>query len=128
MVYVNLVILLALAQYLVFAALVGQAREKYGVAAPATSGNEMFERVYRVQMNTLEMLVVFVPALWMAASYWSPAAMACIGAVYLLGRVIYFRAYTQAPKTRTLGFALSFLPMVILLGAALAGVVKAGLL
>jgi hypothetical protein len=67
MVWVELVTVAALLQYLVFGTLVSRARGKYGVKAPATTGNDMFERFYRVQMNTLELMVVLIPALWMAA-------------------------------------------------------------
>ena len=69
MLFVELVTVLALLQYLVFGLLVAQARGKYGVQAPATTGHELFERVYRVQMNTLEMMVMFIPALWLASRY-----------------------------------------------------------
>ena len=122
--WIDLVTFLALAQYLVFGALVGRARGQYSVKAPATTGNELFERHYRVQMNTLELLVVFVPSLWMAARYWSPVAMAAVGAVYLVGRVVYQRAYTRAPSQRALGFALSIGPVSVLLVAAFAGAVR----
>ena len=79
MIPVEIVTALALLQYLVFGVLVGQARGKYGVRAPAVSGHEQFERVYRVQMNTLEVLIIFLPALWLAARYWSPLLVAGIG-------------------------------------------------
>ncbi|WP_310459746.1 MAPEG family protein [Sphaerotilus sp.] len=125
--WIDLVTCLALVQYLVFGALVGRARGQYGVKAPATTGNELFERHYRVQMNTLELLVVFVPALWMAAKYWSPTAMAAVGAVYLIGRILYQRAYTRAPAQRSLGFMLSIVPVAVLLVAVLAGAARAAL-
>jgi hypothetical protein len=125
--WIDLVIFLALVQYLVFGSLVGAARGRYGVKAPATTGNELFERHYRVQMNTLELLVVFVPALWMAARYWPPALMAAIGAVYLVGRIVYQRAYTKAPAQRGLGFMLSMGPVTVLLVAAVAGLVRAAM-
>ena len=76
MVWVNLVTLCALLEYFVFAWLVGKARVQYGVKAPATSGHEVFERYFRVQQNTLELLIVFVPGLWIAAQYWDPRVMA----------------------------------------------------
>ena len=123
--WIDLITFLALVQYLVFGTLVARARSQYGVRAPATTGNELFERHYRVQMNTLELLVVFVPALWMAAKYWSPEAMAAIGAVYLVGRVLYQRSYTRAPAQRALGFMLSLGPVVVLLAAAGVGAVRA---
>jgi hypothetical protein len=125
--WIDLVIFLALVQYLVFGSLVGSARGRYGVKAPATTGNELFERHYRVQMNTLELLVVFVPALWMAARYWPPALMAAIGSVYLVGRIVYQRAYTKAPAQRGLGFMLSVGPVTVLLVAAVAGLVRAAM-
>lgn len=123
MAWINLIALLALAQYLVFGALVGRARGKYGVDAPATTGNEVFERHYRVQMNTLELLVVLLPAMWIAASYWDPRWVAAAGAVYLVGRIVYLRAYTRDPGSRALGFMLSVAPISVLIVAALIGVV-----
>lgn len=70
-------------------------------------------------MNTLELLAAFVPTLYVAAKYWPPAYVAGAGAIYLLGRFIYWRAYTAEPKTRTLGFALSIFPVLALLLAGL---------
>ena len=81
--------------------------------------NEQFERVYRVQMNTLELLVAFLPALYAATRYWPGWAIACVGAVYLVGRVIYWRAYISAPASRGLGFALSIGPVFVLALAVL---------
>ena len=123
MAWVEIVTCLALIQYLVFASLVARARGQYGVKAPAVVGHEMFERFYRVQMNTLELLIVFVPSVWLAARYWSPALMAGIGAVYLLGRVIYLRSYTKDPASRGIGFLLSLGPTAVLLLAGLVGAV-----
>jgi hypothetical protein len=122
MAWIHLVALLALVQYLLFGALVARARGKYQVHAPAMTGNEIFERYYRVQMNTLELMVVLLPAMWIAAAYWDPRWMAAIGAVYLPGRIIYLRAYTRDPGSRSLGFMLSMAPVSALLLAALLGV------
>lgn len=116
--YVHIVAILAVSQFLYFGVMVGRARGKYGIAAPATSGHEMFDRVFRVQMNTLEVLVCFLPALLLASVYWPGAIIASIGAVYLVGRFLYARSYTKDPSTRGLGFALSVLPTFVLLGAA----------
>jgi len=121
MVWVNLVTLCALIEYFVFSALVGKARVRYGVKAPATTGHEVFDRYFRVQQNTLELLILFVPALWIAAQYWNPAWMAAIGAVYVIGRVLYFRGYVSAPAARHNGFLLSIVPVALLLVAAAAG-------
>jgi hypothetical protein len=118
---IALVAALALLQYLVFAALVGRARGRYGVRGPAVTGHEMFERYYRVQMNTLELLIVLLPSLWLASQYWWPRGMAALGCVYLIGRQVYFRAYLRDPGSRNLGFMLSAIPTLVLLGAALVG-------
>lgn len=119
--YVELVALLAVAQYLFFGAMVGRARGRYGVKAPAVSGHEGFERAYRVQMNTLELLVALLPALFVAARFWPAAWVAGIGAVHLVGRFIYWRAYVSAPSSRGLGFVLSMLPVTLLVLMGLAG-------
>lgn len=124
--YVDLVALLAVAQLVFFAVLVGRARGRYGVKAPAVSGHEGFERVYRVQMNTLELMVAFLPALFIAAKYWPQNWVAVAGAVYLVGRIIYWRSYTAAPASRGLGFALSMFPILALVIAGLVGAMRGG--
>jgi hypothetical protein len=118
---VHAVAMLAVIQYLVFAGLVGRARQQYGVKAPAVTGDERFERTYRVQMNTLELLVAFIPVLYVAAQYWSPTIVAGVGAVYLVGRLLYARAYVTNPRSRGLGFVLSMFPIFGLALAALIG-------
>lgn len=120
---VVLVTALALAQFIVFGSLVGRARGKYGVKAPAVSGNEIFERYFRVQMNTLELLVVFLPALWLFAQYVSANWAAGLGAVYLVGRVLYLLGYVKDPAKREIGFGLSMLPvMALVIGVLIASV------
>ena len=121
--YVHIVAALAILQFFYFGSLVAIARGKYGVNAPATSGHEMFERAYRIHMNTLEQLVGFLPMLLIAGVYWSHAIIAAIGVVYIVGRFVYQQAYLADPKTRTIGFVLSILPTFILLLASIAGVV-----
>ena len=121
---IYLVIVLALMQFFFFGISVGRAREKYNVKAPATTGNEIFERYFRVQMNTLELLAMFIPAILIAAQFWSPLYIAIIGLIYFIGRIVYFNQYVTSPDKRTLGFALSMLPIVILLIASLVGIVK----
>jgi glutathione S-transferase len=121
MILIELVTVLALIQYFVFGLLVGRARTKYSVHAPAVSGHPTFERFYRVQMNTLEVMVVFLPAMWLAARYWPPMLVASVGTIYLIGRIIYLRAYVSDPAKRNLGYALSAFPIVALLLASLVG-------
>lgn len=122
--YVDLVAVLAIAQLILFGVLVGRARGRYGVKAPAVSGHEMFERAYRVQMNTLELMVAFLPALYIAAKYWPQPYVAAMGSVYLVGRFIYWRSYTVAPASRGLGFALSMIPVMALLIGSLAALLR----
>ena len=121
---VDLVATAALVQYLFFVLLVGRARGKYSVPAPATSGHEMFERAYRVQMNTLELLVAFLPALYLGSKYWSPTNAAIAGTVYLLGRFIFWRAYMTNPSSRGWGFMLSLLPCAFLLVGSIVGLLR----
>ena len=121
--YVYIVVALALLQFVFFGIAVGWARGKYKVAAPATTGNEVFERYFRVQMNTLEQLVVFVPSVLLFAQLRDANWAAGLGAVYLVGRVIYFVTYTRNPKGRGLGFMLTQLPNAILVvGVLISGI------
>ncbi len=122
--YVDLVAVLAIAQLLFFSILVGRARGLYGIKAPAVTGHEMFERTYRVQMNTLELMVPFLPALYIAAKYWPQIYVAAIGVVYVIGRFMYWRNYLAAPASRSNAFGLSILPILVLLLAVLAGIVR----
>jgi glutathione S-transferase len=121
---VDLVALAALVQLLVFSFLVGGARGRYGVKAPAVTGHPMFERAYRVQMNTLELMVLFIPALYVAARYWPPAWVAAVGAVYVLGRLVYRTAYVRDPASRGLGYLVSILPIFVLLAGGVVGAVR----
>jgi len=118
---VTIVIALALIEYSVFGMLVGRARGKYGVEAPAVSGNPIFERYYRVQQNTLEVLVLFIPGVWMFAHYVSADVAAGLGLIFIIGRLLYLRGYVADPKSRGLGFALSFIPALILIIGGLIG-------
>ena len=120
---IHIVALLAVMQFFYFGAKVGRARAQYGIKAPAVTGHEMFERAYRVQMNTLEQLVGFLPALLIAGAYWPQAVVAAIGAVYLIGRALYRHQYMQDPAMRAPGFALTVLPTAILLLAGLVGAI-----
>ncbi len=104
---------------------VGHARARYGIRAPATSGNEQFERVYRVHMNTLENAVVFLPALWLAAWYWKPTWASVCGAVWLIGRIWYAQAYKRDARSRSGGLNLSLVGFVALIAGAAVGWARA---
>jgi len=118
---VTVVIVFALLEYVVFGMLVGRARGLYGVKAPAVSGHEIFDRYFRVHQNTLELLVVFVPAMWLFGLYVDPAWAALLGLVYVVARILYLRGYVRDPAKREIGFALSVLPILVLLVGALWG-------
>lgn len=121
MTLVHLVIALALVEFFVFLNAVGRARHLHKVAAPATSGNEVFERYFRVQMNTLEQLVIFLPAILLFAHYVHPLIAAALGLVFIIGRWLYFTGYVKDPKKRSTGFLLSAIPNIALLLGGLIG-------
>jgi glutathione S-transferase len=104
---------------------VGRARGKYGIKAPAVSGNVDFERVYRVQMNTLETTMMFLPALWLYAAFVSGQWAAALGAVWVAARVWYALAYAQDAARRGPAFGLSMLVVGVLSVGAAWGVIKA---
>ena len=113
--YLILITVVALLQFLYFGIQVGRARGRYSIPAPATSGHPEFERYYRVQANTLEQLVLFVPVLWMFGSYVSPIWAVPFGVVFVIGRAIYARSYVRDPKSRGLGFGLTVLPSLAMM-------------
>jgi glutathione S-transferase len=125
MAYVDIVTALAVLQFIVFGFKVGGARGRYGVKAPAITGNEIFERHFRVQQNTLEQLIAFLPGLYLFAHYFNPLVAAALGVVYLLGRELYAFTYVKDPANRSVGYGLTFLPMVILVLGGLIGAVRA---
>jgi len=106
---------------------VGHARGKYGIKAPATSGHPAFERAYRVQMNTLEQTVMFLPTLWLAANYGFGGWAGIAGLVWLVGRAWYALAYLKDPAKRGPGFALGMLGWIALLVMAGIGMVHAAM-
>ena len=110
-----IVTFLVLAQYVLFGIQVGGMRAKHGVKGPATTGHDEFERMNRVHLNTMEQLVVFLPALWIHAQYANPLWGAALGLVFIVGRFIYRAEYLKDPGSRSPGFTLSILPSLILL-------------
>jgi glutathione S-transferase len=120
--WVELVAVCAVIEYLVFGTLVARARGKYKVAAPAITGHPVFERFYRVQANTMELLVAFLPALWIAGKYWSPLLVGALGALFVVARAWYAAAYVREPRSREIPFTLSMVAILVLIALALAGV------
>ena len=121
--FTALVTCLAILLYLFTSIAVSKARTKFGVKVPATSGNPDFERVFRVQMNTLEWMPIFLPSLWLFAIYVSDAIAAGIGAVWIIGRIVYFIGYSQAAAKRGPGFAIQGIAAIALWAGALGAVV-----
>src|SRR6202000_115216 len=103
---------------------VGKARQTYGVKVPATSGNPDFERVFRVQMNTLEWMPIFLPSLWLFALYVSDALAAALGLVWITGRVLYMTGYSQAAAKRGPGFGIQATAAILLWLGALGAIIR----
>ena len=121
--FTALVTLLAVVLYFFTGLLVARARQKFGIAAPAMSGHPGFDRAFRVQMNTLEWMPIFLPLLWLFALYVSDWAAAVIGLVWIGGRVFYVIGYSAAAEKRHQGFFIQALAASALLIGALGGIV-----
>jgi glutathione S-transferase len=122
--FTALVTLLAIIGYFGLGLQVARARAKYGVKPPAITGHPDFERVFRVQMNTLEWMPIFLPALWLAALYGNDPVAAAVGAVWIAGRALYMQGYMQAAEKRETGFFVQALATGILWVMALIGVIQ----
>ena len=118
-----LVTLLALAFYFFTSINVSRTRTRTGVKVPAMSGHPDFERAFRIQMNTLEWMPIFLPSLWLFAVYISDAIAAGIGLVWIVGRIVYFIGYSQAAAKRGPGFAIQAFAAIALWVGALGAVV-----
>ena len=119
-----IVSLLSLLLYFYMGLRVGQGRTKYGVTAPAVTGHPNFERDYRIQMNTLEWLPIFLTSLWLFAWTWhSDVIAAAIGAIWFLGRILYLTGYARAAEARGPGFGIQALAAGVLLFGALGHIV-----
>jgi glutathione S-transferase len=122
---IAIVILLAGLEFAILGGMVGYARGKYGVKAPATSGHEMFERHFRVHYNTLEQLIVFIPSVWLFGVFVSERWGAILGGVFILARALYAVGYVKDPRKREVGSILSSVATIPLLFGALYGAIRA---
>lgn len=119
-----IVTVLALLLYFYMGLRVAGARGRYNIPAPAISGNDDFERIFRVQANTLEWLPIFLPSLWMFAFFWRLDWLAAAGGlVWVIGRLAYMIGYSRAAPARSMGFLIQFIGAVFLLLGSLAGAV-----
>ena len=122
---VFLTILVALVEYMVMAGLVGRARAKHGIKAPATTGHPDFERVNRVHINTLESLIIFIPAVWIFGQYVSALWAAVLGAVFIVARAVYAVGYIGAAEKRGAGAGITGIVNIVLVVGGLIGVGRA---
>ena len=127
MAFVTMIAMLALIQFMYFGIAVGRARGRHDIPAPAVTGDETFERFHRAHQNTLEQLVVFLPALYACAYFAYEMLAVAAGVVYLIGRAWYFKAYIADPATRGKGMGLTMLASVIMIVAGLIGALRTAL-
>ena len=120
--FVALVTLLLLCQYVVFMGMCGKARAQSDIQAPAVTGDETFERAYRVQMNTIEQLIIALPAMWVSALYFKPMLAAALGLVFFVGRMMYRVGYMKDPAGRGPGMIVGFLANIVLIATGIWGV------
>ena len=120
---IAVVTVLALVEYFFFSVQVARARGKAGLKAPTVVGDANFERHFRVQQNTLEQLVIFLPSLWLFGLYVHALGGAAIGLVFIAGRFLYYRGYVRDPDKRGTGFLIGEVAQVMLLLGGLIGAV-----
>lgn len=119
--WVAIITAVAVLQCALFSFVVGHARVKYQIRAPAIQGHELFERCQRAHGNTVEQLALFLPGLWLFGWYLEPRAAAALGLLFVVGRQLYFNAYLEQPRQRGRGFLLGFLATLTLLLGGLGG-------
>ena len=112
--------------YIWILANVAMARGKYKVVAPSIDGPIEFQSVYRVQINTVEQMLLFLPALWMCAYFFSDRWAAAGGIVWIVGRIVYALGYYKDPAKRELGFGIGMVATVALMAGTVIGLVIVG--
>lgn len=122
--FAALITVLILIQYFAFTLMCGIARTKAGISAPACSGDEQFERAFRIQQNTLEQLIMVLPAIWICALFFRPDVAAICGLVFFVARFVYRASYMKDPSTRTLGMSIGLLATLALFGTSLWGIIS----
>ena len=127
MAFVTIIVMLALIEFVYFGLTVGRARGRHGVQAPAVTGDEHFERFFRAHQNTLEQLVVFIPAIYAAGYFANELFAVAVGVLFLIGRALYFRTYIVDPQKRGPGMIMSLGASLVLVVAALIGAVRVAL-
>jgi glutathione S-transferase len=121
-----MITVLALLEYSILGVMVGRARGRYGIEAPATTGNPDFERYFRVHENTLEALIVFLPAVWIFSLTVNYHFGVALGALFLIARIIYASGYLAAAAKRGPGAAATgAINGILILGSVIALAIKA---
>ena len=120
----TIVTIAALMQFMYFSIEVGKMRQKHGVKAPAMSGDGEYERANRVHQNTMEQLVVLLPAMWICGQYFNPQWAAGLGVVFIIARFMYRSVYMKDPSNRTLSFTIGFLATAALMLGSVVGAVR----
>ena len=118
---VTIVVMLALIEYFIFSLQVGMARGEFNVAAPQMTGHEVFERRHRVQMNTAEQLLIFVPAMFGFGHFVHDVGAAALGLLFIAGRALYSRSYVADPSSRTTGFMMGMVANTVLVLGTIGG-------
>jgi len=108
--------------YFFIATRVPVARRKYNVQLPATTGHPDFERVFRVHMNTLEWMPIFLPSLWLCAFLYNDLIAAALGLVWIVARWFYYAGYARAVDGRIPGFLIQSIACAALLILAIVGI------
>ncbi len=125
MIFTTIVAMLALLQYLGFGVAVGRARGRSGVAAPAVTGNEEFERYFRAHQNTMEQLVIMLPAAFASAHFIGDLYAAAFTALFVGGRQLYFNRYVREPTKRGPGMLLTAAAtLALVLGGIIGALVR----
>jgi len=128
MVWTDLVVLIALGVYLGTMVYCARLRARHRVMAPATTGHPAYERAFRIQQNTLEQLIVFMPAVWLFSLLVNPLLGASLGAIWVLGRMVYAVSYAHNPERRGPGFIIAFVVLIVLVAGALVKALVAALI
>ncbi len=103
---------------------VANARGKHQIHAPFVDGPPEFLRALRVQANTVEQLVFFIPALWLCAYWWNDKVAAAGGVVWLIGRVMYAIGYYREAAKRSTGFMVATLAAFALVFGTVYGLLR----
>lgn len=83
---------------------------------------EHFERLYRIQMNTLEHIIFFLPSLWLCAFYFSIPVASVLGLIWVIGRGWYAIGYFTTPSRPPVGFHIAMLASLLIFAGGAGGV------